>query len=296
MNANQIANVAQEPLRYIAATIRIGLTSFILLTAVMWGINIAGVKEWNFGFLFLIPLIGVWVSTSQIGLPTVLGVSAVAPDTALKVKGIVISVVYHTMLMAAFLASWSFEEKPSTFFPFAGALLLLLMWQLHYSDSVKLAKPVQYWYIVAIIVMALAGSMGYTTEKVKEEVTNTFSSCSDEIPNIKADMYITISRDCDVIVDQVLMRDTSFSYVLVDPNLVGREREFVVFTQEYEGKQNLTHVKLIPQQSAFDTLGVTKLVVMIKAPAHVRPPLGTPSVEPAAGDPLAAALKEALTK
>jgi hypothetical protein len=146
--------------------------------------------------------------------------------------------------------------------------------------------------------MALLSTLGITGDKVGAKVawTQMFSSCSDEIPNIKADMYITISRDCDVIVDQVLMRDTSFSYVLVDPNLVGREREFVVFTQEYEGKQNLTHVKLIPLQSAFDTLGVTKLVILIKAPAHVRPPLGTPSVEPAAGDPLAAALKEALTK
>jgi hypothetical protein len=152
------------------ATFSVILVAGILL---MWGINSQGYEEANWAFFF----IGGWIVLIAMFAPHKvlaamgIGIAIVGPGltrenilkgSAVGLKGLyklILGILLYFWMISGFLATWSFQDNPIAFIPFAGMLLLLLVLNSYYE---KKSEALTIWLVTFYALIIIVSSLWST--------------------------------------------------------------------------------------------------------------------------------------
>jgi hypothetical protein len=250
--------------RLVATVLRIGVIVFLGLTYLMWKNNIEGNSGVNFKFALGGFFLTFFVFVSPKATVPWLGVRTVSQETATEIKQALLKILLSFMLTAIFLATWSFQASPDSFWVLFTLLLALLTWQLIHKGDTEITKKLQLGYILICIALVLLKTMGVDLASKVDATTleNLPVWCMDGVPPlVHAGARLTVEAGCTLQIDQRRMSETGVDFVLVDPELraaVGRSELFAL--GQPEGSNLLS---LIPNREGFARFGLESVEVEV---------------------------------
>ena len=167
----------------------------LILTLIMWGFNIVGLRAVNYILLVIgsIVIFSKAIKPINIFLAASAGLGINALQDKDKSQGVVagiiflsrlfIGIMFGFFLVGGVLATYSFEESPMMFFPIAAMLVLIGLTIEHYKMEGKILP----YLIIMYAIVVIANSLWFTfPEKVQNSVKNyvPFTSSTPE----KSDM------------------------------------------------------------------------------------------------------------
>jgi hypothetical protein len=278
MEIRHITNNLMDGPRLVAAVTRISMIIFLVLTIIMWGINVWGNIGVNFAFAFVAFFLTFFILVSPKTTVPWFGLQVVSPKTAEEIHRVLLKILLSFMLTAIFLATWSFKASPWSFWALFTLLLALLTWQLINKAETDITKKLQLGYILICIALVLLKTMGVdlqnkvdasTLGKLGESVSSASSGGSAEVvasdcpasePCVAYDgIEVQLGPNEPLVINQRQFWSKGISVRPTDPKIRATKPISSLFYLRQASDSNI--VRIVPIASGFENGQPIKLVI-----------------------------------